>query len=128
MNKNTTECAMMLLSKAIDTGFKINDFNIGFNDILGEAKLYILEMCDIDKYDECEWWENTISYSDDYGYDYNSSGEHYNEPHIRNQDGTFTKIAWYEIDEYLEKGEFIYWLPDVIVDSVGNVIQLYCKD
>lgn len=126
MKMSNDECTLKLLTRAIEEGFEINyDYNL--NDILGEAKKYIFLNCEIDKYDECDYSCDTVTYSDDYASDdYVAFGEFEKTPYLRDyKNNTFTKISYYDAYQYEEKGENIYWFVDVMVNSIGEVIQLY---
>lgn len=120
-----------LFTRAVEQGFEFgNNDNLGY--ILSSAKYYLLYATSPDKYEYCNvrcvCGYESYTYSDGKGYEVTMYGDiignisNWKERFIFRGNGRPERIRAEYADQYEES--FIFF--DKVIDSLGNVIQLYC--
>lgn len=120
-----------IISRAIEQGFEHGN-NDQFWYILSNAKEYLLYETSPDHYEycnvRCTGSDESYTYSDGKGYEVTMSGDiignisNWKERFIFRSSGRPERIRAEYADQYDES--FIFF--DKVIDSLGNVIQLYC--
>lgn len=120
-----------IISRAIEQGFEFgNDDQFWY--ILSNATYYLLYETSPDKYEYCDvrcmCGNESYTYSDGKGYEITMSGNiignisYWKERFIFRGSDRPERIRAEYADQYEES--FIFF--DKVIDSLGNVIQLYC--
>jgi hypothetical protein len=125
------QSTLLIISKAVENGFEFNNDDV-LENILCDAENFINLNCKVDKYEYCKLYSGTNQsyYYSDGVRDFNASGDIFNfhraNGFVLNDDKTFSEVKWYEIDSLKENGKEVYFFFETIVDSYGNLVQLYC--